>query len=435
MLSACFDVDNPFNGSTSGSLASSVAISGQYPVTDATITINTADGDLLATTINDTSTYYQVTVPNQASYPYTITATSGTELVSGSTPEYPLYSVITGPDVEVANINAFTTLIVLTAQYLPGGLTSENIAQAEQIILEQLNYGLDVTLLPDPITTPITNQNAASLLKANEVLSEMIRRTHKTLQIVGYDISEGDIISDMAADIADGYLDGNSGSDGGELIAAIANIMSGQVLIEGLGNNLNVNGSWATDYLDNAISTALQSTGATSAEVTITAAMLQQTKIAIKTAQAINPSESLSTLALIINSLNPGANPADIETLIPQDRAQDFADAIILAASASKEQLASINESVHPAVNKSADDSTLSLAWYSNPGQILGYIVYFGPTPTTATTIASETSGTSVQYLTKSVLGLNVGDNVCFRLKAFNLAGLSGYSGAACMQI
>lgn len=429
LLTACLSGGN--HGSTD-----SKNIVGLHTVADATITVEAADGALLATTVSDNSAHYQTMVSAGADYPYTVTATSGIDLITGTPSTYPRITVITGPDNEIANINTFTTLIVKTAEAMPGGLISSNLSQAGEIILQQLNFGMDPSLVPDPITTAITAQNAASLIKANEALKEMIRRVHASLQVVGYDLNEADIIADIAGDLSDGYLDGNGPGEDSALIAATVNIVSGQVLVEGLGNNLNINGTWATNLLDNAIRTVVPEVTDTTADVTITGNMIQQTKTAISAAQAISPSEPLSTLALIVNRVNTGMNATDIEIMLPEERRQDFNEAMIASASASDSQLTSINAVVHQAdSNSSPDDNLLALAWLPSDGDLLGYIVYYGPSPVSATMIASETSSASVKFYRQADLGLDPGDSVCFRLKAVNLAGLSDFSGAACMVL
>jgi len=447
LLPACFNGSNSTgiaslqngainsNSTSSPTTLANSTLGGQSPVTGADITIKAADGSLLATTVSDSNARYQAKVPDQAYYPYIISTDTGIDLVTGAPPGFSLITAVTGPDSTIANINPFSTLIVKTAQAMPQGLTSSTLSLAGQLILQHLHFGLDTALVPDPITTPVTPQNLAALAKAGEILAEMIRRTHAALQVVGHDLSENDIVSAMAADMTDGFLDGNGAGGASALIAATANIVSGQVLIEGLSNNLNINGAWATDLLDNAIRAALPEITTTTADVAITAAMLQQTKTAIGAAQTIDPSETLSTLALTVNSLKPGMQLSAIEAVLPEKRGEDFNDAITLAVSASNSQWASINAAVRQTSQNPGNDKLLALAWYSSPGEVLGYIVYYGSTPESATTIASETSGTSVEYYTNADLGLNPGDSVCFRLKAFNLAGLSGFSGAACMYI
>ena len=83
----------------------------------------------------------------------------------------------------------------------------------------------------------------------------------------------------------------------------------------------------------------------------------------------------------------------------------------------------------------------VTLTWTPNLDTILGYTVYYGPTKATASQVASDlplTSGLidpaspSVQYNLGNDLGVAQGENVCFRLKAYNASGFSDYSGAVC---
>ncbi len=95
--------------------------------------------------------------------------------------------------------------------------------------------------------------------------------------------------------------------------------------------------------------------------------------------------------------------------------------------------------------SSSASQAQLLLSWLPHPDKtIMGYLVYYGPTESTVTTVASDIPVTannfdpqapSVQYNAGLDLGLNKGDNVCFRLTAYNAAGQSGMSGSACSTI
>ena len=84
---------------------------------------------------------------------------------------------------------------------------------------------------------------------------------------------------------------------------------------------------------------------------------------------------------------------------------------------------------------------TLTLSWAPNPEdqRVQGYIVYVGPTPETATTELSDlpigevgTTAPSKDYDAWNDLRLSLGDQACFRLKAYNSTGLSDFSQAAC---
>ncbi len=88
-----------------------------------------------------------------------------------------------------------------------------------------------------------------------------------------------------------------------------------------------------------------------------------------------------------------------------------------------------------------ATDTTLEISWLPNPDNISGYMVYYGPTEDTATTVASNLpieSGSfnpaspSMEYNAGLDLGLDHGASVCFRIRAYNDVGLSNWSGSAC---
>ena len=74
----------------------------------------------------------------------------------------------------------------------------------------------------------------------------------------------------------------------------------------------------------------------------------------------------------------------------------------------------------------------LNIAWTPYPGNAWGYYVFYGPTPDTATTLASDlpigagnfnASAPSVSYQPTLDLSLNVGDAVCFRIEAYDAGG------------
>lgn len=91
-------------------------------------------------------------------------------------------------------------------------------------------------------------------------------------------------------------------------------------------------------------------------------------------------------------------------------------------------------------------ESLLQLAWQpNNDGVAVGYRVYYGPTGDAATTQASDIALTaegfnalapSVVYNAQRDLGLTTGQDVCFRLRAYNSQGtLSGWSAPVCASI
>ena len=96
-----------------------------------------------------------------------------------------------------------------------------------------------------------------------------------------------------------------------------------------------------------------------------------------------------------------------------------------------------------PGSNDSGDPSskTIILSWDPSPVSVLGYIVYYGETPETASkeaTVLSVDLGT-VDALDpkllcdlKNDLGIVSGEQVCFRVKAYDGSELSDYSASVC---
>ena len=104
---------------------------------------------------------------------------------------------------------------------------------------------------------------------------------------------------------------------------------------------------------------------------------------------------------------------------------------------------AEINEIELFGVDSNTPPATLlTLSWSPDlTGNTLGYIIYYGPTAETANMEISNIPVNSTgfdpqaplqQYDPYGELGLLPGDNVCFRLKAYNDSGLSQWSAPVC---
>jgi hypothetical protein len=97
---------------------------------------------------------------------------------------------------------------------------------------------------------------------------------------------------------------------------------------------------------------------------------------------------------------------------------------------------ANVSLSSFVAVQQTSDESiadTLNINWPPYPEGVAGYLVYYGSTPETATTLASDlptdtssfdASAPSINYQPLQDLGLNTGDTVCFRIQAYDTAGV-----------
>ena len=318
---------------------------GDGPITNAQIKITDATGAVIGAAVSDTTASYTIDLPQGTAYPVVVEATGGTDMVSGAGPDFTMLSVAMDSSANTVNINPFSTLIVKTAQAMPDGLTPANISAAKLDILDQLNFGLDPALVPDTVTTPINEANVAAIIKASESLGEVVRRTRSTLQVSGIDLTGDDIIDAIATDMTDGIMDGR-GAGANPQMAATVNIVSGQVLVEALVNELNVNGFDATLLMDNAIRLSVPNATMTTSDVLINYGALEQARIAVAAAQVHSPSSNLTTVALILASLSGNSLAADIALALPADPGNAFDEAVSLVAVSTETQLEAVNASV-----------------------------------------------------------------------------------------
>jgi hypothetical protein len=97
---------------------------------------------------------------------------------------------------------------------------------------------------------------------------------------------------------------------------------------------------------------------------------------------------------------------------------------------------ATVSISVTCSTCASVSTQSLNVSWLASPGSVIGYYVYYGATASTASTFASTVTGPSTTYSTSAKdLNLQTGSQVCFRVKAYNTVGVSGYSSAVCRTI
>ncbi len=347
LLSACGGGSGGASGTanppTSVSISGSV---GDGPIIGATITVMDAYGSIIATTISDDLASYQTEIPDNAAYPLIIAANGGTDLVSGTVPDFEMLSLIYDNSETNANINPFSTLIVKTAQAMEGGLNPANLELATQIIMKHMNFGLDTDKVPNPISTKIDEQNVATIVKSSEVLAEMIRRARKSLTTSGSTLDEDDIIEILASDLTDGVIDGAGRAGADPQVATIVHVVSGQVLIEALNNDLYVNGVPATTLMDNAIIITTPGATVTTRDTIITQEQLDQTRLAIKSAMKVDSTSNITEIPAILDTIPPGALSETAETLLDPDVSTEFEDAVTLAPYAPDDVQTNVNEEV-----------------------------------------------------------------------------------------
>jgi len=249
--SSVSSVSGGSSGVVSGNFSGTVV---DGPVVGATLRFYDRDNNLIQTVTSDVYANYSASIKAKGNaYPLTIEVEGGTDLVTGRALDFRLTSFIPHPTKKQVNITPFTTLIVESARSMPGGVNSDNIAAATAVVMDKFNFGSDPEFVVDPFGTGITNENVAITLLSSEALGEMLRRVRDQLRATGVVANADDVIGAIADDLADGVFDGVGGSRTQGRITAMTRLVSAQVLIEALSNNLMVDGARATDKLDAAI--------------------------------------------------------------------------------------------------------------------------------------------------------------------------------------
>jgi hypothetical protein len=364
LISAC-------GGSSSGSSESAVSggsndvVSGDFsgsvidgPVVGATVKFYDKDNNLIQTVTSDVYANYSTSIKVKGkAYPLTIEVVGGTDLVTGRALEFKLSSFVPHPTKKKINITPFTTLIVETARSMPGGVSEGNIAAASAVVMDKFNFGSDPDFVTDPFGTGFTDENVAITLLSSDALGEMLRRVRDRLRASGVVANADDVIGALADDLADGVIDGVGGSRAQGRITALIRLVSAQVLIEVLGNNLMVDGARAADKLDAAIAAMRPSAPASAMTefVQINSAMLVQVRTDVAAARVLAPSAELTAIANILDTILAGSLPSDIELLLPADSSADLDPAITLALVATDEQLYAVNSVDSPDVTPVPD--------------------------------------------------------------------------------
>jgi len=134
-------------------------------------------------------------------------------------------------------------------------------------------------------------------------------------------------------------------------VATVAAVMSAQVLVEALRNSLKVEGLVATGMLDEALGITQPgiSSSQQTAGVRITAGMLMQTKIALAAAMVLDSSSQVEQIATSVGAIAPNALPADVAGVLATDASTYLENAVVLSATATKQEMASIGQTMYGA--------------------------------------------------------------------------------------
>ncbi len=333
------------SSTTSGLSITALTVKGSVgdgPVTGSELSFYDSKGAVVTTATSDAMANYSANIGLDAAFPLTVISRGGVDMVTGSEPTFEMISVIDSLNHTTANINPFTTLMAKMAAKMPGGITSANLELANDIVLHNFSFGLDPKLVPDPITSEISDANAAPVVKASEILAELIRRVHDVLSPLNKSSTENEVIDILAADLIDGFLDGTGTAEARPLTAAVAKILEAQVLVEALTNNLQVNGIWATSAMDNALKLTAPGSTLTTPDVDISAAMLNQTDAALMAMNSVISSANVDAVRKIIadtvltsqsstaslDSLVVSVKPTRLDPSLTYDLSSDFTTAL-----------------------------------------------------------------------------------------------------------
>ena len=217
-LAACSSGgEETYDSAWVGTIERDVKVSGsvgQGLTTNAAVTIRKKTGEAITDFKSDASAHYEVDLAaREADFPLLIDAAGGRDLVTSTAPDFVLRSAVFSPRERVtANINPFSTITVELASNLNGGLTRENLLEAERIVASSLNSGLKTLASSGPVQTPVGGTNLAELVKSSAVLAEIVRRTRDELNSAGYGVSADAVIEALGADLIDGVIEGNGGA-------------------------------------------------------------------------------------------------------------------------------------------------------------------------------------------------------------------------------
>ncbi len=317
------------------------------PVAAADVRVASSSGQTIAEFQSDMLGGYKVTIETSDSqYPLSLEATGGTDLVSNLPPEFVLRGAAwSSSSRAVANINVFSTLAFETARDMPGGLSSNNLRSAEDIVVSALNSGLTTLESSGPMTTQIDEGNVAEMLKASETLAETIRRTRAALNAAGSSRTADQVVQSLGSDLTDEVIEGSGGPRADSRIAAVSIVVYAQVLLESMANELRVNGVDAAEAMRSAIEQVSPSTPSpTLDELTITQSTIARARAGISAAFAVTGDPALESLGDAVDGFQAGMSPTLVRNLLPANYRARLDTAVSQVANGDSGTLATVND-------------------------------------------------------------------------------------------
>ena len=333
---------------------------GDGPVVGAAMRIMRNDGVLLNELESDASAGYNIVVKTKGKYyPLIVDARGGIDIVTNLAPDFLLIGVALEPSKKnVVNVNPYSTLAMEIATDLPGGRTKTNIYTAQAIAVSSMNNGLASLVSSGPMTTKINSSNVAEIVKTSEALGEIVRRTRDWLLTAGFAWDGDAVIGAMGSDLIDSVIDGAGGPRSDARMAAIASIVTAQVLLESMSNELYVNGTDATASLESAIQMMnLGMPSPTLGELNVTSGMLAQINVGLAAADAISDDARVTSLRQSVAGFQPGMQPTLARSVLTPDYRQILDDVLQLLIGGDSTAIATVNEVVRNGGDIPGDDT------------------------------------------------------------------------------
>ncbi|MGB5580032.1 MAG: hypothetical protein WBM68_05675, partial [Woeseia sp.] len=292
---------------------------GDGPITDAQIRITARDGRNLVTTSSSATASYDISVETEsADYPLLIIATGGTDLVTLTSPDFDMQSVVKNPgESSVANLNPFTTIAIELASDLQGGVTAANIDSALQIVVRELNSGLNNLTGSAVLQSAVSGSNIAELVRASEALGELVRRTRDALSAAGQIETGNSIVAALGSDLVDGKLDGRGGPRANARIAAVAGVLRAQIALETMQNQLRVQGTDAAGRMATAMGQVFSgSINPSLADLRATADQISALQVGTIAVHALQPSTDFENLLAESAAISAGMSSAQVRQAV-----------------------------------------------------------------------------------------------------------------------
>jgi hypothetical protein len=327
--------DNPLT--ISGSI-------GDGPVVDAAVTVTDAGGAPVVAGVSNNSAGYQITVPAGTTFPITVVANGGTDLVTGLSPDFDFKAVLTDPTIDHVNVSPFSTFALAVAK-CGGKVNGKSIANAWSILSGQLSMGMDPARVPNPTNGLIDATNVADIVLANEALGETLRRTEAALAGTSAATDAATLVDRLGCDLVDGVVDGVGGSADPRSAATFAAASAG-VMVELIAGQLRVNGADAMGAMDQAIQTILPGIdpSVTTLSVPVSDALVKQAGAALTLVMSTLPDDLLLDYSILLASTTGADARAALNGVLTSADVVTFDGFAARVASSDETQVVAVSE-------------------------------------------------------------------------------------------